>query len=46
MGDDSKIEDKAIGRIDIKYGYLNNVLFVPNLEVNVIIQKFIKFKKI
>jgi len=46
MGDDSKIEAKGIGRIDIKYGYLNNVLFVPNLEVNVIIQKFIKFKKI
>ena len=37
MGDDSKIEAKGIGRINIEDGYFNNVLFVPDLEVNLLL---------
>ena len=36
MGDDSEIQSKGIGRIDIEYGYFNNVLFVPELEANLL----------
>ena len=36
MGDDSKIQAKWIGRIDLEYGYFNNVLFVPDLAVNLL----------
>ena len=32
MGDDSKIQAKGIGRIDLEDGYFNNVLFVPDLQ--------------
>ena len=34
MGDDSEIQAKGIGRIDLEDGYFNNVLFVPNLSVS------------
>ena len=37
MGDDSKIQAKGIGRIDIEYGYFNNVLFVPNIVVKILL---------
>ena len=36
MGDDSDIPAKGIGRINLKNGYLNNVLFVPDLAVNLL----------
>ena len=36
MCDDSEIQVKGIGRIDIDDGYFNNVLFVPDLEVNIL----------
>ena len=36
MGDDSKIQAKGIRRIGLEYGYFNNVLFVPNIEVNLL----------
>ena len=36
MGDDSEIQSKGIGRIDLKDGYFNNVLFVLDLEVNLL----------
>ena len=36
MGDDSQIQAKGIGRIDIEDGYLNNVLFVLDLAVNLL----------
>ena len=35
-GDDSEIQAKGIGRIDLEDGYFNNVLFVPNLVANLI----------
>ena len=35
-GDDSEIQAKGIGRIDLDDGYFNNVLFVPNLAVNLL----------
>ena len=37
MGDDSEIQAKGIGRIDIVDGYFNNVLFVPDLEANLLL---------
>ena len=36
MGDDSEIQAKGIGRIDLEDGYFNNVLFVPNIAVNLL----------
>ena len=36
IGDDSEIQAKGIGRIDLDDGYLNNVLFVPNLAVKLL----------
>ena len=36
MGDDSEIQAKGIGRIDLEHGYFNNVLFVPELEENIL----------
>ena len=36
MGNDSEIQAKGIGRIDLEDGYLNNVLFVPDLAGNLI----------
>ena len=36
MGDDSKIQAKGIGRIDLEDGYFNNVLFVPDIVANLI----------
>ena len=36
MGDDSEIQAKGIGRIDIEDGYFNNVLFVPYLVLNLL----------
>ena len=32
MGDDSEIQSKGIGGIDLEDGYFNNVLFVPYLR--------------
>ena len=36
MGDDSKIQAKGVGSIDLEDGYLNNVLFVPDLTMNLL----------
>ena len=36
MGDDSEIQAKGIGRINLDDGYLNNVLFVHDLEMNLL----------
>ena len=36
MGDDSEIQAKGIGKIDLKDGYFNNLLFVPNLAANLL----------
>ena len=36
MCDDSEIQVKGIGRIDIDDGYFKNVLFVPDLEANIL----------
>ena len=36
MGDDSKIQAKGVGRIDLEDGYFNNVMYVPDLEVNLL----------
>ena len=36
MGDDSEIQAKWIGKIDLEYGYFNNVLFVPDLALNLL----------
>ena len=36
MGDDSEIQAKGIGRIDIDDGYFKNVLFVLDLEANIL----------
>ena len=36
MGDDLEILGKGIGRIDLDNGYFNNVLFVPNLAMNLL----------
>ena len=36
MGDDSEIQSKGIGRIDLWDGYFNNVLFVPDLAANLL----------
>ena len=33
-GDDSYIQAKGIGRIDLEDRYFNNVLFVPDLAVS------------
>ena len=37
MGDDSEIQAKGIGRIDLEDGYFNNVLFVPDKKVNLLL---------
>ena len=36
MGDDFDIPTKGIGRIDLDNGYFNNVLYVPNIAVNLL----------
>ena len=36
MSDDSEIQAKGIGRIDLDDGYFNNVLFVPYLQENLL----------
>ena len=36
MGDDSEIQAKGIGKIDIEDGYFNNVFFVPDLVLNLL----------
>ena len=36
MGDDSEIQAKGIGRIDLDDGYFNNVLFVLELVANLL----------
>ena len=36
MGNDSEIQAKGIHRIDLEDGYFNNVLFVPELEANLL----------
>jgi len=34
MGDDSGIQTKGIGRIDLEHGYFSDVLYVPDLAAN------------
>ena len=36
MGDDSEIQAKEIGRIDLEDGYFNNVLLMPDLAGNLL----------
>ena len=35
MGDDSEIQTKGVGRIDLEHGYFSDVLYVPDLAENV-----------
>ena len=37
LGDDSKIEIKGKGRIDLDHGSFNNVLYVPGIPVNILL---------
>ena len=37
MGDDSEIQTKRIGRIDLKHGYFSDVLYVPYLVENLLL---------
>ena len=37
MGDDSEIQTKGIGRIDLEHGYFSDVLYVPDLAANFIL---------
>ena len=32
MGDESEIQTKGVGRIDLEHGSFNDVLYVPDLE--------------
>ena len=34
MGDDSELQTKGIGRIDLEHGYFSDVLYVPDLATN------------
>ena len=34
MGDDSEIQTKGIGRIDLEHGFFSDVLYVPDLVAN------------
>ena len=36
MGDDSEIQTKGVGRIDLEHGFFNDVLYVPDLEANLL----------
>ena len=36
MDDDSEIQAKGIGKIDLEDGYFNNVFFVPDLVLNLL----------
>ena len=36
MGDDSEIQTKGIGRIDSEHGYFTDVLYVQDLEENLL----------
>ena len=37
MGDDLEIQAKGIGGIDLEDGYFNNVLYVLDLETNLLL---------
>ena len=37
MGDDSGIQSKGIGRINLEDGYFNNFLFVPYIITNLLL---------
>ena len=34
MGDDSELQTKVIGRIDLEHGYFSDVFYVPDLAAN------------
>ena len=36
MGDDFEIQTKGVGRIDLEHGYFSDVLYVPDLEENLL----------
>ena len=36
MGDDSKIQTKGVGRIDLEHGYFSDVLYAPYLVANLL----------
>ena len=36
MGDDSEIQTKGIGRIDLEHCYFRDVLYVPELVANLL----------
>ena len=37
MGDDSEIQTKGVGMIDLEDGYFSDVLYVPNMEENLLL---------
>ena len=37
MGDDSELQTKGIGRIDLEHGYFSDALYVLDLEANLIL---------
>ena len=36
MGDDSELQTKGIGRIDLEHGFFSEVLYVPNVAANLL----------
>ena len=36
MGDDSELQTKGIGRIDLEHGYFSDVLYIPYLAANLL----------
>ena len=36
MGDDSELQTKGIGRIDLEHGFFSEVLYVPSLTENLL----------
>ena len=36
MGDDSKLQTRRIGRIDLDHGFFSDVLYVPDLAANLL----------
>ena len=36
MGDDSELQTKGIGRIDLEHGYFSHVLYAPEFATNLL----------
>ena len=37
MGDDSEIQTKGIGRIELEHGFFSDVLYVPEIAANLLL---------